>query len=185
MQTDQLRLLAEQYAIDASVLEDLLRQLERTQGRQAQFNHPALGGYGQWQSGMLMISAMNDHALKARVTRLFEDLLPLTRVPTTPPQPSPITPPPAPGSGASQGQQQSSQGGTGGGRSGFSGAQNGISYRYDSASNQLVINDTDTYDTTGYRLTGVSASQQNGGASSLVIHTDVGPKELRDFRKLR
>lgn len=174
--------IAERYGLDVSLLQDLLGQLHRTAGRQAQFNHPALGGFGQWQSGMILIGAMNDHALKARVAALFDELVPLVSAAAPPEQP-PIGVWSFGGSGQAQGQSASSGGG--GGRSGFSGSQNGVSYRYDSAQNQLILNETDRYDTTGYHLTGVSASQQSGGPSSLVIHTDAGPKELRDFRKLR
>ncbi len=179
---DFLTSLAQRYGLDVGTLDELLRQLQRTEGRQAQFNHPALGGFGQWQSGMLMIGAMNDHALKARVAALFEALIPLVGASSAPEQPQ--IGGTSPGE-SRQAQGQTSIGTTGAGRSGFSGSQNNVSYRYDSAHNQLILNDTDVYDTTGYRLRGVNASQQSGGPSSLVIHTDAGPKELRDFRKLR
>ncbi|MBB3951402.1 hypothetical protein [Aureimonas jatrophae] len=55
-----------------SVLADALR---RGGGTQAQFSHPELGGMGQWsKGGMIMIGAMNDHGLKARVAALAQDL---------------------------------------------------------------------------------------------------------------
>jgi len=41
----------------------------------AQFNHPELGGMGQWATGgMIMIGDMFNHALKARVDALCNDL---------------------------------------------------------------------------------------------------------------
>src|SRR6195952_3247453 len=44
-------------------------------GRMAQFNHPELGGMGQWVAGgMLMIGDMFNNDLKARVGALCRDL---------------------------------------------------------------------------------------------------------------
>src|ERR1700712_3597882 len=44
-------------------------------GRMAQFNHPELGGMGQWVAGgMLMIGDMFNNDLKARVAALCRDL---------------------------------------------------------------------------------------------------------------
>jgi hypothetical protein len=54
----------------ASALADAIH---RGGGGMAQFSHPELGGMGQWtRGGMIMIGAMNDHALKARVAALAD-----------------------------------------------------------------------------------------------------------------
>jgi hypothetical protein len=43
-------------------------------GRAAQFDHPELGGRGQWMPGMVMIGRMFDTQLRSRVNALFESL---------------------------------------------------------------------------------------------------------------
>ena len=53
----------------------LLDALARRNGRQAQFNHPDLGGMGQWsQGGMIMIGDMFNQGLKYRVDALCNEL---------------------------------------------------------------------------------------------------------------
>ena len=52
----------------------LLDALARGNGRQAQFNHPDLGGMGQWsQGGMIMIGDMFNQGLKYRVDALCNE----------------------------------------------------------------------------------------------------------------
>lgn len=41
---------------------------------QAQFNHPALGGMGQWMPGMVMIGDIFNGLLQSRVSSLFADI---------------------------------------------------------------------------------------------------------------
>ncbi len=43
-------------------------------GRNAQFDHPELGGRGQWMPGMIMIGDMFNNSLKAKVAALFTEL---------------------------------------------------------------------------------------------------------------
>ena len=53
----------------------LLDALARGNGRQAQFNHPDLGGMGRWsQGGMIMIGDMFNQGLKYRVDALCNEL---------------------------------------------------------------------------------------------------------------
>ena len=60
-------------SVDAAVA--LLNALADGHGRQAQFDHPELGGMGQWsQGGMIMIGDMFNSGLKARVDALCSDL---------------------------------------------------------------------------------------------------------------
>lgn len=51
----------------------VLRALRKGNGM-AQFNHPELGGMGQWSSGMVMIGDMGNNALKSRVDALCHHL---------------------------------------------------------------------------------------------------------------
>src|SRR5271155_4581122 len=58
----------------------LVDSLARGNGFQAQFNHPDLGGMGQWsQGGMIMIGDMFNQALKYRVDALCNELSGLRR----------------------------------------------------------------------------------------------------------
>src|ERR1700722_15061370 len=60
-------------SLDAAVA--LLGALAQGNGRQAQFNHPDLGGMGQWsQGGMIMVGDMFNQGLKYRVDALCNDL---------------------------------------------------------------------------------------------------------------
>ncbi|MDK1491725.1 SHOCT domain-containing protein [Sinorhizobium sp. 7-81] len=50
------------------------------QATQAQFNHPDLGGMGQWsQGGMIMVGDMFNNALKAKVAGICSELAALVR----------------------------------------------------------------------------------------------------------
>src|SRR5271167_4139737 len=60
-------------SLDAALV--LLGALAQGNGQQAQFNHPDLGGMGQWsQGGMIMVGDMFNHGLKARVDALCNEL---------------------------------------------------------------------------------------------------------------
>ncbi len=52
----------------------VMQGLVRSGGSMSQFNHPELGGMGQWSSGMLMIGDFSDANLKERVRALCSDL---------------------------------------------------------------------------------------------------------------
>src|SRR5271155_6250887 len=59
----------------------LVDSLAQGGGRQAQFNHPDLGGMGQWsQGGMIMIGDMFNQGLKYRVDALCNELAGILRV---------------------------------------------------------------------------------------------------------
>ena len=66
---------AERHGVSLDAAVALLGALADGNGRQAQFNHPDLGGMGQWsQGGMIMIGDMFNHGLKARVDALCSEL---------------------------------------------------------------------------------------------------------------
>lgn len=70
-----IRTIAERNGFSEGAARALAEALRSGGGGMAQFSHPELGGMGQWsRGGMLMIGAMNDHDLKARVARLADDL---------------------------------------------------------------------------------------------------------------
>jgi hypothetical protein len=70
-----VRGLAQNYSVSSDAVTVLLRGLVAGNGYQAQFNHPELGGMGQWsQGGMIMIGDMFNQALKNKINSLCEDL---------------------------------------------------------------------------------------------------------------
>ena len=67
--------VATRHGVSLDVALTLLGALAQGNGRQAQFNHPELGGMGQWsQGGMIMIGDMFNQGLKHRVDALCNEL---------------------------------------------------------------------------------------------------------------
>lgn len=177
---ETIKQLAERHGFSPDLAQSLLHELRRSGGRQAQFNDPALGGMGMWQSGQLMIGDMMNHGLKAKVAAFLSDLAALLEA-------SPDASPELTwraekmASMAAQQQSSSSQGTAGGG---FSVMQNGVAYRYSAERNELVVNETDVYDTTGLRVIGIHSQQQNG-RGVLILNTDQGPRQVGDLKRVR
>ena len=68
--------IAQAHAVSTEAVLVLLRALAAGNGTQAQFNHPDLGGMGQWsQGGMIMIGDMFNQGLKYKVGALCDELL--------------------------------------------------------------------------------------------------------------
>ncbi len=172
--------LAERHGFSPDLAQRLLHDLRRGGGRQVQFNDPALGGMGMWQSGgMLMIGDMMNHALKARVAAFLSDLAALLE---TSPEVSPqLTRRVERAASMAQNQATISQSGGGGS---FSVMQNGSSYRYAADRNELVVDDTEVYDTTGLRVIGIHSQQQNG-RGTLILNTDQGPRQIGELKRIR
>jgi hypothetical protein len=82
--------LAQRYSVSTEAVMTLLRSLVNGDGTMAQFNHPELGGGGQWmRGGMTMVGDMFNHALKAKVEGLCSELSQLlTQEPFVPFSPS-------------------------------------------------------------------------------------------------
>jgi hypothetical protein len=71
---------ARRYAMSSDAVRVLLEALIASGGGMAQFNHPELGGMGQWSSGgMIMIGDMFNNALKSRVGALCAELSDILR----------------------------------------------------------------------------------------------------------
>jgi hypothetical protein len=67
--------LAQRHGVSADAASTMLRALIAGGGTMAQFNHPELGGMGQWsQGGMIMVGDMFNNALKAKVNGLCTEL---------------------------------------------------------------------------------------------------------------
>ncbi len=67
--------IAARHNFSGDAVSTLLMAFSAGRGRQAQFNHPELGGMGQWsQGGMIMIGDMFNQGLKHRVEQLCSEL---------------------------------------------------------------------------------------------------------------
>ena len=72
--------LAQRHGVSGDAVLTLLRAVAAGNGTSAQFNHPELGGMGQWsQGGMVMVGDMFNNALKHRVDLLCSELAALVR----------------------------------------------------------------------------------------------------------
>jgi hypothetical protein len=182
--------IAQRHGVSADAAVALLDALVAGGGRQAQFNHPDLGGMGQWsQGGMIMVGDMFNHGLKSRIDALCNDLAALIQN-----QPSALT-------NASQSQSQSySDGfslfapGTGSpsqwwpaelGRPGSAGAQNDMRYAFFPETRRLAIQQdsrVSVYDTGEHSLSGFS--QQQGGDRSLTFTSPSGLVRLADLTEV-
>lgn len=182
--------LARRYGISPDAARAVFESLAAHNGSMAQFNHPDLGGMGQWlRGGMTMIGDMFNGRLKQQVDAFCSDLADaLQRMGTG-----------TAGSTPSQYQSQS-QGkpyGAGSG-AGFategawwpaelgtpssSGAQDGLRYAVFPAARRLAIRrgeKLELYDTGEHRITGVS---QSGGAGDPVFSGDRGTVRIADLQ---
>jgi hypothetical protein len=188
--------LARAHGVGADAVETLLRAVAAGGGTQAQFNHPELGGMGQWsQGGMIMIGDMFNQGLKYTVSQLCDELAGLLRnQPVFAPAPAPVQ---MQGQGFGQSQQQGmgmgtslfAQGGNFGptwpaelGSPAASGAQNDMSYAYFPATRRLAIRvggELRIYDTGDHMIGGVS--QQQGGDQSLTFTSQYGLVRVADL----
>jgi hypothetical protein len=178
--------IAKRHGFSEAAGQALADALRSGGGRQAQFNHPELGGMGQWsQGGMLMIGEMNNDELKGRVASLARDLAE---------------------AGASEPANDAAKGQTGGskqaanddhaaasgdwwpgdlGRPGSSGSQNGVRYAIFPDAHRLAIErdgQVTVHDTGDHRIGGVS--QQQGSSSTLRFTSQSGEVDLADLPKV-
>jgi hypothetical protein len=182
--------VAARHAVSLDAVVTLLRALMEGNGSQAQFNHPDLGGMGQWsQGGMIMVGDMFNQGLKHRVDTLCNELARLLHA-----QPS---------FGATAGSFQSQSQSGGGGVSLFvpgyassssrwwpaelgdpasTGAQNDLRYAYFPGPRRLAIQlggRVSVYDTGEHRITGFS--QQQSGDQSLTFTSQFGLVRVADL----
>ncbi len=162
-----LRAVAERYGVGLDAVRHLIQALERGRGSQAQFNHPELGGMGQWSSGgMVMIGDMFNDNLKVRVAGLCTELA--AALP--------------PGGWVSEGASEGRRGGgewwpAGLGAPASAGAQDGMRYAYFPDSRRLAVETGDgiaLYDTGEHRISGVSQSNGSLGFTGQFGTVDLG-----------
>lgn len=181
--------IANRHGVSPAAANALLSCLLKGNGYQAQFDHPDLGGMGQWsQGGMLMIGDMFNHGLKNRVNQLCNDLAQLLS--KEPPFQT------TEGSGG-QWQNQSDDNVSlfvaGSGSAGqwwpaelgspdSAGAQNDLRYAFFSGPRRLAIlqgGQPRIYDTGAHALSGFS--QQQSGDQSLTFTSQTGLVRVADL----
>lgn len=165
-----LQAMADRHGVTLDAVQHLMRALENGHGTMAQFNHPDLGGFGQWSAGgMIMIGQMFDTNLKARVAALCDELA---------------------GSLPPIGSNGPDTTGTAWwptelGRPATSGAQNATRYAYFPETRRLAVETNGTlalYDTAEHDITGVS--QQQGGGHRLRFTGRNGSVDLEALKRV-
>lgn len=185
--------VAGRHGVSTDAVYALLMALAAGGGGQAQFNHPELGGMGQWsQGGMIMVGDMFNQGLKFRVDALCNDLAGALR------QASPF----APTAASRQSQSQSSGGNDGSGWVSLfvpeafgeawpaelggpasTGSQNDLHYAVFPGTRRLAIRQggqTTVYDTGDHQISGFS--QQQSGDQSLTFTSQYGLVRLADLK---
>ncbi|HEY6880370.1 MAG TPA: SHOCT domain-containing protein [Polyangiales bacterium] len=169
----ELSSIAQRYGISTDAARAMLDAVWRGNGSMAQFNHPELGGYGQWmRGGMTMVGDMFNNGLKAMVDGLCNDLSRLLER----------------GNPYLASESSNSYGGSNGygnwwpselGSPNSSGSQNQIRYAYFAGPRRLAIEDNGqvtVYDTLQHQIGGVS--QQQSGGYSLSFSSQFGTVDL-------
>ena len=171
--------MARRYYLSVDAVMSMLFAVNNGGGSMAQFNHPELGGPGQWmQGGMTMVGDMFNHALKSKVDNLCSELAGVLANQQIFAQPAPSQP-------QNQGYGDVSlfvQGGGGGqwwpsdlGVPSSSGSQNNVRYAVFPATRRLAIEvngQVTVYDTLDHQIGGVG--QQQGYDASLTFTSQYG-----------
>jgi hypothetical protein len=181
--------IAARHQVSADAARTLLIALAAGGSTQAQFNHPELGGMGQWsRGGMVMVGDMFNNALKARVDALCTDLAGLLDRAEPPTRRS-----------QSQGQTQGARGvslfvpGASSewwpadlGTPASVGTQNDLRYAYFPATRRLAIDvggRISVHDTGEHRISGVS--QQQGSDQSISFTSQLGLVRVADLPRVQ
>ena len=187
---------ARRHGVGVDAVLTLLRALRIGGGSLAQFNHPELGGMGQWsQGGMIMVGDMFNQGLKARVDALCSELAALLR------SQSVFAAPPSSHSQSQSQSQAHSYGGPSGvslfvssshdsggwwpaelGSPASSGAQNSTRYAVFPSARRLAIQqggEVTVYDTGDHHITGFSQSQ--GAGQSITFTSQHGLMRVADL----
>ncbi len=191
--------IANRHGASIEAVKTLLEAVADGGGTMAQFNHPELGGGGQWlRGGMTMVGDMFNHSLKAKVDAICTELSDRLASGGF-----------AAPSGSFQSQAQSGGGGSSGTSSGVSffaqdasassgnwwptdlgnpsatGAQNAVRYAFFPEKGRLAIDNSgrvEVYDTLDHSIQGFG--QQQGGGSSLTFTSQHGPVRIDSLPRI-
>jgi hypothetical protein len=169
---DNIADIAQRHGFSADSAREVAEALRHGGGRMAQFNHPELGGMGQWVAGgMLMIGDMFNNGLKARVDALCHDLAAM--------------PGPAPAAAEQQTGQTNHWWPEGLGTASATGAQNDMRYACFPDQRRLAVmrdGRVRVWDTGEHRIGGFS--QQQSGGQSLSFTSQLGTVRLEDLKEV-
>lgn len=191
--------LARRHDFSEDAVAHMLVAVLQGNGGMAMFNHPQFAGSGQWmRGGMLMLSDMFNHSLKARVDALCNEISGILAS-----EPGLLQT----GSFQSQhqssgGQQQNAGGGAGAsslfvpeasgrwwppelGQPSATGSQNNVRYAYFAPARRLAVDvggRVHVYDTLDHQIGGFS--QQQGRGSSVAFTSQHGTVQLSDLPEL-
>lgn len=138
--------LSKRYGVSQDAVLHLLYAVYQGNGMMAQFNHPELGGFGQWMlNGMTMVGDLFNYPLKAKVEGMCRELAismanaqrPLFVAPAAVEKPAEAA----------------------------TGFQHGLRYDYFPAERRLRVEidgKLTLYDTGDHQIMGISQQQQNG-----------------------
>ena len=192
MAEDVIPHIAQRYHVSVDACRQLERALRATGGRQAQFDHPDLGGRGQWQPGMVMIGRMGDEQLKGRVAGLCAEISAIVQGMETS-APEALSRPPGTGAAGACAPLAAGESWWPAalGHPACQGQQHGVRYAYFPDRDRLLIQlggQFCLYDTAGHRITGMAQQQRHEGgrqaSSTLTFTDDRGEVRLADLREV-
>ncbi|HEY9732182.1 MAG TPA: hypothetical protein V6C89_09725 [Drouetiella sp.] len=177
--------VAERNGFTVEATRNVFEAMRKSGGHMCQFNHPELGGLGQWASGQLMIGDMFNTALRSRVGKLCSELSAIAQAADMNPGDI-VVRADIRDSGAS-GDSPTAQKWWPEklGVPSTTGSQNRSRYAYFPESNRLAIDQNGKvtiYDTGKHKIHGVSQSQ--GSISDLLFESQVGPVALSSLPKV-
>jgi hypothetical protein len=171
MSSPDLTEIARRHGVSEAAARAVLNALQASGGRSAQFDHPDLGGYGQWMPGMTQVGDMFNAALRARVDALCTELarhVELRGAATWPPTGVAREPQWWPDSLPWPD---------------VTGVQNDVRYAWFAAARRLVVERdgrVTLYDTGDHRITGVAQSQ-DARHRGLAFSTERGPLDVNSL----
>ncbi|CAN7476459.1 SHOCT domain-containing protein [Rhizobium sp. LjRoot254] len=181
--------IATRHGVSTDAAQHLLLAVVAGHMSQAQFNHPELGGMGQWsQGGMIMVGDMFNNGLKAKVDALCTELAALARgTDLFRPLPPPQFQSQVQGSAASLFVPRSfgNWWPEGLGHAASTGSQNNLRYAFFPETRRLAIDlggKVKIYDTHDHRIGGFS--QQQSGDQSLSFTSQHGLIDLASLEEV-
>lgn len=184
MAFDPLPHIAERYHVSEDAVRALFRALESTEGKVAEFNHPDLGGSGQWMPGMIMLSDTDDAQAKARIAGLCAEVSAIVQGRGTSADEALAMPMDAGASAACVTMPPGESWWPASfGHPTAAGDQHGIRYAYFPDRDRLLVQQGGhilSYDTTGRRI--IAFAQEQSTGSRICFTTERGPLELGEMK---
>ena len=173
--------IAQRHGLSREAVLSMLFAVHTGGSTMAQFSIPELGGSGQWmRGGMTMVGDMFDHALKARVDALCNDLAQLLATTAVFPAPSSSVP------GAHGGFTAANWWPAELGVPTATGGQNDIRYAVFPATRRMAVHldgVTRVFDTADHQIGGVQ-QQQGGGLASVRFTSQRGTFDISELTEL-